>query len=518
MEKIMDHPRGESLRVQKEGLQEVAEKKEKNEKRELKEPGVLVVNQQPAIIVEAQNRVQQVQEEEQKSEKENKEHREVEVGMERQAREVMVTGGTGFVGSNLIYELINRGYKVYALTRPKSDFQPTESEKEKRQQKEQASERIAHALRVINPDFNTALADAGIEVIPGDITLNQLGLDEQGIKDLKNIESIFHSAASVSFREEERNATININFHGTKKVIDLIYALGDKPHLHHLSTAYIVGDYFATQQGKGVASPIFKETDLNVGQQLRNPYEQSKFSAEKEIDADPDLMATIYRLGIVIGDTKTSCALTFTGYYGFWRSFWVIKNRIENLLKKSNIGRLEEFENFDVRFEGEKLYLPIAIPGDPMATANLVPVDWVVKTIVALSEIEQVRNKRHTFHLTHDNPPQYHMLVKTALEELGMEGVYIDDVAVEIFKSSDVYKSGAYKKHPDPTIRYLGGIVDGIKEYLTYIKGEPIFDKTQLKKMMRYAKVPVGEPPDITEDFIRKKLRHAIDSEFRVSS
>jgi nucleoside-diphosphate-sugar epimerase len=420
------------------------------------------------------------------------ENRKIEVGNQRKENKVLVTGSTGLVGSNLIYELINKGYEVFALARPKA--------------KETPEERIAQALRIINPDFDTSLEDAGIKVLQGDMLKENLGLNQEQIEQLKEIESVFNMAANVSFSEEKRKLIMAVNYDGVRNLINLLYKIGN-PHLHHGSTAYIFGDLAEQAREPGTDVPIFKETDLDVGQKFRNPYEESKFRAEQLLASEPYLIKTIYRLGIIIGDSETYQTNAFNAFYGFWRVFDIIKRSLER--KMRSIERQNYYKEFDIKFEGQVLHLPIQIPGEPNATANLVPIDWVVKTIVALSESPVVRKKNYTFHITHNNPPIYSQIIKSGLETLGIKKVEVNPRATMQFLTKYPFEES--QKSEDPRVKIMGQILKGVSDYIPYIYGESrldTFDRDEIQPNLERA-------PEISPQFIEKALQYALDRRFK---
>lgn len=469
---------------------------EKKETEPQKETPILIFPEKPAVIIDEVDN--QVAEQINKIRVANTlEDKKIEIGAERKEKQVFVTGSTGLVGSNLIYELIRKGYKVFALARAKKGETP--------------EKRIAEALRIINPNFDTSLADAGIKIFEGDLLQKNLGLKKEQLEQLKEIESAFNMAADVSFSEEKRNLIMAVNYDGTKNLIDLLYKIG-KPHLHHASTAYVFGDLTEQPRECGADVPIFKETDLDVGQKFRNPYEESKFRTEQLLTSDPYLIKTIYRLGIVIGDSETYQTNAFNAFYGFWRVFDIIKRSLEREMK--NIKKKRNYEEFKIYFEGDVLYLPIQIPGEPNATVNFVPVDWVVKSIVALSEHPLVRKRNYTFHLTHNQPANYAQSIYAGLETLGIKKVEINPRAITQLLTK--HSISELRDSEDPKRQIMAEILNGLSDYLPYIYGEPKLD-TDIRNKTRDLddKSIVSTPPEITPEFMQKALLYALTRRFK---
>ena len=115
-----------------------------------------------------------------------------------------VTGGTGIVGRELLYQLLSRGREVKALRRPNSDIEGTESQ-------------------IISRGASTQK----LTWVNGDTR------DYEGILEaLEGCTRVFHLAALVSFHPSAEPKLLEINRDGTanivnamleKGVIDLIY-------------------------------------------------------------------------------------------------------------------------------------------------------------------------------------------------------------------------------------------------------------------------------------------------------
>lgn len=114
----------------------------------------------------------------------------------------LVTGATGFVGQNLISELLKKGYSVSVLVRSKKKIESLENE---------------------------------IEIIEGDIT------DPRSINPriFRGVDVVFHIAGLISaFREEEY---MKVNFLGTKNLVQMIIDSGYKPKFIYTSSLAAVG-------------------------------------------------------------------------------------------------------------------------------------------------------------------------------------------------------------------------------------------------------------------------------------
>jgi thioester reductase-like protein len=244
---------------------------------------------------------------------------------------VVLTGATGFVGSELLARFLERGDRhVYALVR--------------------ASDDEAAAARLPKHERLTA--------VPADIERPGLGLDQHRADAIaEDASTVVHCAASVSFDYDlEKSRRVNVD--GTRHVLELAERCAERgdglERLSYVSTAYVAGAH------RGV----FTEDQLDVGQDFRNPYEQSKFEAETLIRERADgLPLQVLRPSIVVGDRRTGRTSSFNVLYGPLKAF--------------ARGRLP------------------AIPGRRSSPVDIVPVDYVADAVHELAS----NGSDGTFHL-----------------------------------------------------------------------------------------------------------------------
>lgn len=124
---------------------------------------------------------------------------------------IFVTGGTGLVGSNLLLQLIERGEKVRALKRSTSNIREVEYFF-----KRNKSQEIFHKIEWIEGDLL-------------DITFLPVAL--------KDVTTIFHTAAFVSFDRKDENKIIQTNVDGTEALINEAIASGVKNFIYLSSIA-----------------------------------------------------------------------------------------------------------------------------------------------------------------------------------------------------------------------------------------------------------------------------------------
>jgi dihydroflavonol-4-reductase len=148
---------------------------------------------------------------------------------------VFVTGGTGFIGANLVRLLVQEGYTVRALLRSTS--------------------------RLDN------LRDLDVELVKGD--LNDPDLEQQMV----GCQVLFHVAAHYSLWQSDREALYHHNVLGTRNVLRAARQAGIERTVYTSSVAAI---------GVGESGTVVDETDQSSLDELIGHYKKSKFLAEQE--------------------------------------------------------------------------------------------------------------------------------------------------------------------------------------------------------------------------------------------
>ncbi len=207
---------------------------------------------------------------------------------------VLLTGGTGFVGMELLARYLERTDRtVFVLIRADDRESATR----------RLRETMANALGPSARHAGRAIA------LAGDLTQPGLGLPERTAEAVaERVSEIVHGAASVSFElglEESRE----INVEGTRRMLSFAERCarrGGFRRFSYISTAYVAGTHSGT----------FEEDDLDVGQRFRNAYEQSKYESEQVVDQHRGgLPITVLRPSIIVGDSRSGWTASFNVLY-----------------------------------------------------------------------------------------------------------------------------------------------------------------------------------------------------------
>jgi dihydroflavonol-4-reductase len=152
---------------------------------------------------------------------------------------VFVTGGTGFIGANLIRLLLDQGYQVRALVRKSSQLTNLQD-----------------------------LADnADLELVLGDVTDSALATD------LKGCDALFHVAAHYSLWQRDRDLLYQANVLGTRNILKAAREAGVSQTVYTSSVAAIGVNPTGVPTDEHYQSPP---------ENLIGAYKQSKYWAEQE--------------------------------------------------------------------------------------------------------------------------------------------------------------------------------------------------------------------------------------------
>jgi long-chain acyl-CoA synthetase len=245
---------------------------------------------------------------------------------------VLVTGATGFLGTEVLARLLERtGGSLVVLVRARDA--------------RAARHRAARAWWE-RPELLGAIGGR-IRLVAGDVAEPRLGLGDDDWRALAtSVTHIVHLAADLRLDAAPADAA-RINVGGVASVIELARAARDHhglARLAHVSTAYVAG----LRRGE------IREDDLCGDEGFANLYEQTKYEGECLVRAArSELPVTVMRPGMIVGDSRTGAARTFNTVYTPLR-----------LYLTGHLG---------------------VLPARSSLRVNMIPVDWVADAIVRLT-------------------------------------------------------------------------------------------------------------------------------------
>lgn len=250
-------------------------------------------------------------------------------------RVILITGFPGFIGGRLVDRLASNGAFFYLLVQ--SSF-------------------VDAAMRSIEQiSQSTGLDLENFAIVEGDITKPDLGIEGEDLATIREeVTDVFHLAAVYDLAVA-KDLAYTVNVRGTENVNVFVRSLPDLRRYNFISTCYVAGK----------RTGHILETDLEHDSGFRNHYEQTKYLAELSVEKlKSEIPVTIFRPSVVVGDSQTGETAKYDGIYYL----------IHYLRKSPNLLRLLNVGNKKVRL-------------------NLVPVDFVVEAIAALSSDEAAVGK-----------------------------------------------------------------------------------------------------------------------------
>jgi amino acid adenylation domain-containing protein/thioester reductase-like protein len=302
--------------------------------------------------------------------------------------QIFLTGATGFLGSFLLVELINKIQgNIHCLVRASS--------------LEEGRANIKNSLKHYDL-WNDSLNSKIVPVL-GDLRQPQLGIDSKQFALLaEQIDVIYHCGASVNLLYPY-SALKSANVFGTQEILRLASQFKVKP-VHFISTV----DVFSSLNYNEIRI-IDPEDSIGPSNHLYSGYAQSKYVAEKLIinASSRGILCNIYRPSNIIGNTS------------------------------SGISQQNSFIN--LMMQG---CLQMGFAPDLDCLINLVPVDYASKLIVYLSQ--NYHECSQAFNIVNPQGIEWKQLINWSIEQgcsldiIPYEAWYAKLIELSKYSSSNV--------------------------------------------------------------------------------
>ena len=183
---------------------------------------------------------------------------------------ILVTGGTGLVGSHLLYHLLLENDSVRAIHQKNSDLNA-----------------VKRVFQFYGPDtdrlFNKIRwVEAGLNNIP------------ELEKAFENVKYVYHCAAIISFASKDYKLMRKVNIHGTTNIVNLCIS-------HQVNKLCFVSSVAAIENG--AEGELMDETDNWNNATDKSDYAITKYGAEMEVwrASQEGVDVVIVNPGIILG-------------------------------------------------------------------------------------------------------------------------------------------------------------------------------------------------------------------------
>ena len=379
---------------------------------------------------------------------------------------ILLTGGTGFIGSHIAVELLRRGYRVILLARPS-----------KQQSVGDRAERLFRWLG-LDPGQATQL-----KVIEAYLDRPDFGLERSLYDSIAaQTDEIIHCASNTSFSERKRKEVETDNIVNLRHLLDFA-GTSRCSAFHHMSTAYAAGK----KQG------LCREDHVDTGT-FTNVYEETKYLGEQmisEVCRNQGIRLTIYRPSIVYGDSKTGRTLRFNALYYPIRTVLFFKNLFEKDIQEKGGKRAKQM---GVKMNGHgSVYLPIRIEAEEKGGINIIPVDYLV---AAFLEIMDTYREGGLFHIVNHRLITIRELVEYTKRFFNVEGI-------------EVVLPGTLDASPRNSLEIL--FDNYVEAYRPYMMDTRIFENGKTREVLAQKNIKC---PDFDFDLFTRCMSYAVESEW----
>ena len=202
---------------------------------------------------------------------------------------ILVTGGTGLLGSRLLYDLTSHGEKVRAIKRHSSSLD---------------------SVRRVFSYYNDSPSELlyRIEWVEADL------MDVESLMEaMNNVSHVYHSAAQVSIDDKDNERLMNYNMIGTRNVVNACLTKSIEKLCHVSSTSAL---------GPPDQDGFIRENSLWSKDDFHTVYSNSKYHSELEVwrGIEEGLNTVIVNPSVILGPgfwNKGSSAMFSAIFRGF---------------------------------------------------------------------------------------------------------------------------------------------------------------------------------------------------------
>ena len=368
---------------------------------------------------------------------------------------VLVTGGTGFLGTALVEKMLRSlpslG-RLYLIVRPSRE----KSAQERFERDVLGSAAFAKLREELGDDFSERVAQK-VRILEGDVHSESLGLGAEDLDELaREVDAVIHSAASVVF-DAPLDAAVGSNVRGTLGLLALARSWEKKPLFMHVSTAYVAGTEggLIREEPPGETSPnrtrldsraevarldeVVREIDeasrergLVRGFETEARRELGMVGEEDEVAGRVEQLRRAWvKEKLVERGNERARELGWQDVYTFTKSLAerrMLEERgdLPLVILRPAIIESSVAEPRPGWIQGTRMADPIIMafakgilrefPGDPESIVDLVPVDHVVNAVIAAAATRPSKPEVYQVASGERNPLRYRDLYKHVRE------------------------------------------------------------------------------------------------------
>ena len=349
-------------------------------------------------------------------------------------KRIAITGSTGFVGTALVERLLRAvpECELVLLVRPSKRHDVTERVR-REIFKNDAFDRLRAELAATEETFEAMVARR-VKAIAGDVTTDGLGLAEADLATFTSCDIVIHSAAAVAF-DSPLDSAVEINLLGPTRIVDVLNSAGVAPHLVAVSTCYVAGNRRGSAPEELVSEGPFDlglnwRKEVAAARRLRSDTEalsrqpeklaQFRTEARRELGAAgaPALAAKTESVRddwvkdqLVEAGRARAASVGWPDAYAYTKALGEqalteVKGNVPVSIVRPSIIESALAEPFPGWIRGFRMAEPVILsyargllkefPGVPEGTVDVIPVDIVVASIIAVAALGPAEAPRIT--------------------------------------------------------------------------------------------------------------------------
>ena len=284
-----------------------------------------------------------------------------------------ITGATGFIGNDLLKAKIRetniKSFKLLVRN------------------KEKATEELSEIIKIAEN------LGKSMEFLKGDITQLNLGISNNELSSLKDIQEVYHLASIISLSNEEKDKELifKSNIDGTKNVLDVF------KDSNKLRNFYFFGSAFSC----GKTKELVKEDWMQKPVSFRNFYEESKWITEnliKRYIEEKNMPIILLRPSIVAISSKNEFLKVKN------QTFYYYSRTLRKAISLQSTNK------------------PIRLIGKPTSISNIINLEDLIKLIL---EIRKLKEKKSIYNIVNPSNLSTNSFIEAIKENLKFESGFI---------------------------------------------------------------------------------------------